>query len=201
MAATLEELRHECSGGMTAEYRAKQMHAVPDFPVVDRLQFIVERCASKRVLDIGASGRLHEALKQVAQAYWGVDHPENNKGQVRPGVFYTDLDEYPGGIPNRDIDVIVCGEVIEHLCSPGAFLKALRAMYVCPLVVSVPNALSEVARLHMRNGYENVHFDHKAWFSYSTLGKLLRTCGWEPKEWRWYNGKPRFAEGIICIAE
>lgn len=201
MAATIDELRSECSGAMTAEYRAKQMHRVPDMPVVDRVAFIVERCNGRAVLDIGASGQLHREIKAVAREYWGVDHPSNDNGGVRPGVFYADLDEDPGGFPCRDIDVIVCGEVIEHPCSPGAFLKALRAKHSCQLIVSAPNALSEIAQAHMRRGFENVHFDHKAWYSYSTLGKLLTACGWKPVQWAWYNGKPRFAEGLIAVAE
>jgi 2-polyprenyl-3-methyl-5-hydroxy-6-metoxy-1,4-benzoquinol methylase len=201
MAATLDQLRRECSGEMTAEYRAKQMHAVPDFPVVDRLAFIVGRCAGKRVLDIGASGLLHKAIVEVAAEYWGIDHPSNDKGEARRNVFYADLDEKPGCIPNRAIDVIVCGEVLEHLASPGAFLKSLRAMYACPLIVSVPNAMSEVARMHMLAGWENVNFDHTCWFSWKTLSGLLGKCGWKPVEWAWYNGKPRLAEGLIVIAE
>jgi 2-polyprenyl-3-methyl-5-hydroxy-6-metoxy-1,4-benzoquinol methylase len=187
--------------GRSPAYMRKQMHACPQADVVDRVEFIVKRCIGKRVLDIGASGHLHEAIALVAKEHWGVDHPSNNDGRSRPGVFYIDLDQRPE-VPNRNIDIIVCGEVIEHLSNPGRLLAAIHAEYPgVPLIVTVPNAFSEIARSHMKHGTINVHFDHVAWYCPQTLKTLLGRAGYRIAEMHWYNGQPRFAEGIIAVAE
>lgn len=180
-------------------YEEKQCHAVPRFSVIDRTDFILEQCSGKVVLDIGASGPLHEAIAEVAKKCYGIDREDGD------GVVGVDLDNLSDtfGLPRfGDVKLIVCGEVIEHLANPGTFLKHLRYAYSgTPVIITVPNAASSILQSNLRRGIESVNSDHVAWYSWKTLSVLLDRYGYVPREWHWYHGEPRFAEGIICVAE
>lgn len=198
MIPTLDDLWTECRtlGHLDPAYVTKQLHRIPDAPVVDRVSYIVEQCRGKRVLNLGcASGVLHEAIAGVAHEIYGVD--------IERGAhtwLVCDLDAVPEQVyaaaKDLEIEVMVAGEVVEHLISPGYMLNMLRLL-ACPLVVSVPNAFSDAGRGWLAKGYENVHRDHTAWYSYKTLHNLLVRCGYTVMEWAWYNGDPGTAEGLI----
>lgn len=183
-----------------AAYEAKQLHRVPDAPVVSREEFLLERCAGKLVLDIGASGPMHDAIVKVAKECWGLDRVSG------PKVIACDLDDDLPNIPWDSSyaapEIIVCGEVLEHLSNPGRFLGKLRSAYPSVLVViTVPNAFSDAARKHLANGIECVNLDHVCYYSYTTLKELVSRSGYAIRSWRWYNGKPMFAEGLIFVCE
>lgn len=205
MTATLDELRNSL-GGRSPAYDAKMMHRVPDAPVVDRAAFILEKCKGKVVLDIGASGPMHAAIVQVAAKCYGIDKPAHGKRESYEEhdggeTWLFNIDDTTCHIPRRDdVDVIVCGEVLEHLTNPGYLLTRLRKQYACPLIVSVPNAFSDIARHHMERGVENCNIEHTCWYSFHTLSELLCRSGYEIAERCWYNGRPRFAEGMIVLA-
>lgn len=176
-----------------ADYVEKMMHAVPDAPVVDRERFILDRCAGKKVLNLGAaSGDLHEKIKSVALSVVGVD-------KQQPTNVLMDLDENPDFVDSQDFDLIVAGEIIEHLANPGRMLKAVRRLE-CPLVLSTTNAFADIGRSHLKRGFENVNKDHVSWYSYKTIKTLLERYNFTIEEFAWYNGKPLFAEGFVLVA-
>ncbi len=196
---TLDDLRTELMTGrpaVSAAYKAKQLHEVPAVPVVKRRDFILERAKGKVVLDVGASGPLHEALVKTAAKVYGLDRTAG------PDVDAIDLDAYGVALPTHaDVELVVCGEVIEHLSNPGWFLDRLRAGYQCPVIVTVPNAFSASGLASLNSGIENVNIEHVAYYSYTTLRVLLERHGFRLTEWAWYNGHPKFAEGLIAIVE
>lgn len=192
---TIAELRETLSGPSPA-YRAKQLHPVPDAPVVSREAFILERCKGKVVLDIGASGPLHDGIKQVAAKCYGIDR------EASDGIDAINLDSvHPMSFDGvrRGVEIVICGEVLEHLSNPGNFLSWLREQYSVPVIITVPNAFSDVCRKWMEEGTENVNVEHVAYYSYHTLKELLRRAGCQIKEHYWYKGRPRFAEGLIVV--
>lgn len=201
--ATIDDLRSQLGSTQRAAvseaYRQKQLHAVPEAPVVDRAAFILERVKGKRVLEFGASGPMHDAIVKVAFACAGVDRVDG------PGVMGFDLDDVQqAGLPPSDapVDLIVCGEVLEHLSNPGWFLTRLRRQFPSvPVLISVPNALSAASVKAVQSGTENVNIDHVCWYSYRTLRTLLERVGYSMTLAGWYNGTPRLAEGFIVIAE
>lgn len=198
MHATLDALWHECRmlGHLDPAYVAKQLHRIPEAPVVDRVAYIVGQCRGKRVLNLGCdSGQLHEAIASVANGLYGVD--------IEAGVrtwLVCDLDAEPEKVYEAarglGIEMIVAGEVVEHLANPGNLLKILGA-FLCPLVVSVPNSFSDAGRQWLAKGWENVHKSHYAWYSWHTLKALLEHYQFKIDEFRWYNGQPGTAEGLI----
>jgi len=204
VSETIQSLLKECSsyGGCSAEYFQKMMHDVPEAPVVDRVKFILAMCrtAPKQVLNLGSSsGDLAAQIISLSPSAVGVDK--------LPGPFTTidcDLDECPQVIKMRcgdTIGLVVAGEILEHLANPGRLLQVLRDLH-CPVVITVPNAFSDVVRQTMINRHrENVNIDHVAWYSYRTMKTLIERYGFTIREWAWYKGLPLTAEGLIFVVE
>ncbi len=70
--------------------------------------------------------------------------------------------EKPADYPKAHFDIVVAGEIFEHLSNPGRALEALRAS-VSPnakLVITVPNAYSLKGFLRAIVGHELIHPDH-----------------------------------------
>jgi hypothetical protein len=192
----------------TTEYAAKMLHAVPKSTSVDRAKFIVERVTGKRVLEFGASGPMHEAIVKAAARVLGVDREDSD------GVVGFDLDavllgepgftQFQRALPEPEFipDVILCGEVIEHLANPGWFLKRLKAQFPgVPVLITVPNAFCIMGfKRHLEQGVENVNIDHVAWYSHRTMKTLLARYGYGIEEFFWYGGDPYTAEGLIMVA-
>jgi 2-polyprenyl-3-methyl-5-hydroxy-6-metoxy-1,4-benzoquinol methylase len=201
--ATIDALRESLAQPATirsAKYDAKMMHAIPVTSVVDRSAFILERVTGKRVLEFGASGPMHRKIVEAAAFCQGVDREDG------PDIVGFDLDdvqaEWMRGIPvGRTWDVIVCGEVIEHLSNPGWFLTRLKRQYPdVPVIITAPNAFSDIAQVHLEHGKENVNVDHMCWYSYRTLRTLLERHGYTIEAFHYYNGEPLTAEGLIMVA-
>lgn len=200
--ASIEELRGQLGNtpSTTDEYKAKMMHPVPAFDEVRRLDYIIMKSTGVRVLNLGcASGDLHESIRAVAKSLVGVD---TEVGTNLPEYLRCDLDEHPEDLDdvNYPYDLVVAGEILEHLGNPGNLLKQLRKMEGHDLLITVPNAFSSISRNHMTRGIENVNKEHVAWYSYTTLKTLLERYKYTIVECHWYNGQPRFAEGLIVLA-
>jgi hypothetical protein len=215
--ASLDELRSHLGKAepspASAAYAAKMLHEIPETDVVERAKFILQKVAGKRVLEFGASGPMHDAIVKAATFVYGVDR------HAAPGVVPFDLDDVTeislpsnGGsvIETGDWrgpvftspDVIVCGEVLEHLANPGYFLHRLIRQYVgVPVIITVPNAFSSAARKSAERGTEQVNKDHVCWYSWKTMSVLLGRYGYEVKEFHFYNGERYTAEGLIFVCE
>lgn len=189
-----------------ADYIRKMMHRIPDAPVVDRVKYILDRCKGKRVLNLGcASGALHQQIKEVAPYAIGADKHEpadlmrDFDAFDKDDVFSTRGTAY-GSTPA--IEIVIAGEILEHLSNPGNLLSALKNMTIqCPILITTPNAFSEPSVRWSRQGYEQVNADHVAWYSYWTLKALVERYGFRIREWAWYGGKPITAEGLIFLVE
>lgn len=203
--ATLDDLRSTLGGTpqITPAYSAKMLHPIPVTTEVDRNAFIVKQCAGKRVLDFGASGVLHDQIVKAAALCVGIDR------DARDGVLAFDLDDvsqtwipptaYRDGLK---WDLLVCGELLEHLTNPGYFLTRLHRQYFgVPLILSVPNAFAKGAQQWLAKGLENVNADHVAWYSPHTISVLLERAGYATGGLYWYGGNGPTAEGLLVVAE
>jgi 2-polyprenyl-3-methyl-5-hydroxy-6-metoxy-1,4-benzoquinol methylase len=199
--ATIDDLRSQLGArpktASDLSYAEKMLHTVPDAPVVNRAEFILDHCRGKRVLEFGASGRMHAQIVAVATSCVGIDRKDAD------GVIGFDLDDVSQQtLPSHDVDVIVCGELLEHLSNPGWFLTRLRKQYAgTTTIITVPNAFSAAAARHIVTGVENCNRDHCSWLSFVTLHTLLGRAGYTDFWFGWYNGKPLTAEGIVVRCE
>lgn len=193
MAATLTELFEECRSDIDPVYAAKYLHDVPPATVVDREEYVVQRVTGQRVLSLGGSGHLEQRLAAVTATLISVDRVWQDDRTI-----VVDLDTVPERIGQfaGSVDLVLCGEVLEHLSNPGRLLDAVRALAV-PVIVTAPNAFSATSRQWLQRAKENVNAEHVAWYSHRTLKTLLERHGFTIVEFHWYKGRPLYAEGLV----
>jgi trans-aconitate methyltransferase len=165
---------------------------------VQRVAFIVERCVRRRVLDLGCYDEtalskrgtghwLHERIAAVATSLLGVDNSpqlpaEGVSTGPRARIVRADVQDFAAirtAVERYgDVEVIVAGELIEHLPNSLAFLRALRQHFPNKeLVATTPNATALSNGLLALARRENCHIDHLQVYSYKTLTTLCRNAG------------------------
>lgn len=219
MFSSIDALRSQLGASETTAaqkaYAEKMMHPLPVAETVDRVKFILERVTGKCVLEFGATGPLHDAAVKVATRVYGFDRPVAERPApyaIENGVEAFDLDDvsqpdlpmrpWPQPSSEPGVEIVLCGEVLEHLSNPGWFLTRLKRQYPgVPVIVTVPNAFTDIARRHLARGYENVNGDHCAWYSPKTLRVLLERAGYEIGEFYYYGAGGPTSEGLIAVTE
>lgn len=202
--ATIDALRSQLGAppatATSPAYAAKMLHPLPVGKALDRSAFILEAVKGKRVLEFGATGPMHDAVVKAAATVLGVDREDD----FESGVMGFDLDDVSEALlpVNGPFDLVLCGEVIEHLSNPGWFLTRLRRQFpTVPVLITVPNAFTVKGRSHLEAGVENVNIDHVSWYSPRTMRTLLERAGYAITDFAWYGGRPPYSEGLIVVAE
>jgi len=170
--------------------------SLADFSLVQRAQYLREICRERDVLHLGCTNWpyreqsaaddrfIHFPLVEVGREVWGVDADQEGLNALAAqgvnNLVRADLEHLDAAPIDRTFDVIVAGEVIEHLSNPGVFLEGVKRFMRADsvLVITTVNAYCGFRFLTygLRGGHganEPVHPDHVAYYSYSTLGHLL----------------------------
>lgn len=216
------------------------------FALVQRVDFLRHVCRDRDVLHLGCTNWpyreqsqgddrfVHFALLETAKAVCGLDSDEEGLSALREqGVghlFRGDLESLHAAPIDKTFDVIVAGEVIEHLSNPGLFLKGVQRFMRADtqLVLTTVNAYcgfrSAIYGLRGRGGrQEPVHPDHVAYYSRSTLNVLMQRAGLSEELFmfydigrehrphnRWYINiindtivalMPQLADGVILVCK
>jgi 2-polyprenyl-3-methyl-5-hydroxy-6-metoxy-1,4-benzoquinol methylase len=171
----------------------------PFLGLVDRTAFLCERVAEKDVLHVGCADHpftadrmsseefLHRRLTAAARSCLGLDLSETAVEMMKSAgitnVVQGDACRMSETLSTR-FDVIVAGEVLEHLPNPSLFLaEAARCLRPSGLLlVTVPNAFNFPRLLGLLRNREVVHRDHCYYFSAKTLSLLARLQGFQLKE-------------------
>lgn len=179
----------------------KPLERLPVRRPVDRVAYIRSACAGRRVLDLGALDEtafeakrgkgngtwLHEEIGAVAADVLGVDSssklaaaglPTGPKSRIVPGDV-TNLAPVLNSLRFTP-EVVVAGELIEHLHTPVEFLQSLRAnpcLQGAMLVLTTPNATALHNILVGVAQRESCHEDHLLILSYKTLTTVMRRAG------------------------
>jgi hypothetical protein len=185
-------------GGYSAAYWDKMMHLIPDAPVVNRESFLLDRAKDKVVLDIGCTGPMGEATSKISAEYHGIDVMVKPAHVAVSRYYLLNLDRVDELPEIEGLDLVIAGEVIEHLSNAGHFLDLLRT-YSVPVILTTPNAYGSVGTYYLNRGIEHVNSEHVAWYSWYTLTNLVERHGFDITEWYWYRGKPNIAEGMIFV--
>lgn len=174
-------------------WRARTLRAAWREPVPDRGEFIVGRCAGRRVLDIGCVAHdvermkspqwLHGRVAAAASSCLGVDVlPEGVAHMVEAGyeVIAHDLTMGPGPLAGANpFDVIVAGELIEHVPSLDMLFTAARDLLATDgeLIITTPNpwAPHRVAAGQRGDCWENA--DHILFAFPSGIAELAERHG------------------------
>lgn len=186
-------------GNQPAEWYEKMVHKIPSAPVFDRAEYLTKAARNKVVLDVGASGPMSFKLQDVAAEYHGIGIDDNPgfDNYYQLNIDHASHHDWP---EIAELDVVIAGEILEHVSNAGWLLAQLY-LYDRPIIVTVPNAFSIGGLNYLRKGIECVNGEHVAWYSYQTLRTLVRRHGFRVLLWGWYNGKPLTAEGIIFHME
>lgn len=170
-----------------------------------KADLLTERVRGRRVLHLGAVGEtysdpqrridlaphsVHARLSALADRCIGVDYDEGSvRALTEQGVFdnliCADVTQLVRrDIPLDHIDVIVVGDIIEHLSNPGAMLDAMRAFADSDsqVVLTTPNALALPIFLRHWRGKEIEGVDHVCSFNRASLTNLLTRHGWRIDE-------------------
>jgi SAM-dependent methyltransferase len=196
--------------------RPPSVHRVPHAPLVDRLAALRDLVRGRRVVDLGfvdeghmgaKRGRgtwLHEVVAAEASVAVGIDADAAGVERARELGF----DAHAGDVEDREslaalgvepAEVVLAGELIEHLDRPGDFLEAVKEL-VAPdgrLILTTPNAHALTNVLGGLAGRELVNPDHVSWLSWRTLETLLARHGWRIESLSYYRF-PRVESGTAA---
>lgn len=213
---------------MSSEFtQGTMVHKLPKAPLVDRIEYLVDLSRGRRVIHVGfvdtgcrtmnqeAEAWLHAHLDAVTTSLVGIDVDEIGVKDAEAAGYEAyvadcrDPDELEA-LGLAPAQLVIAGEVIEHLDDPGAFLSGLQTL-VAPggqLVVTTPNSygLFNVAASLARR--EINHPDHVVMFTWRTLTNMASRHGWEPVETRVYvpsvkdlSGQGVAAKGLGLLAK
>jgi SAM-dependent methyltransferase len=152
---------------------------------------------------VGRGTWLHARLAESASSLVGLDVEEEGVRWATEHGFeaYAVDAQSPKAVAALKLeaaDVVIAGEVVEHLDAPGPFFRSLLQL-VHPdglLVVTTPNAYRLLNFLAPAGGVELVHPDHTAWHSPHTLATLLARSGWEVEDAAYYQNPAPGMEGV-----
>jgi 2-polyprenyl-3-methyl-5-hydroxy-6-metoxy-1,4-benzoquinol methylase len=188
------------------------MKKIPRLKMIRRDDWLIDACRSKRVLHVGCTDLpitsdkiannqlLHAKLADVSEEIIGVDVDREGietLSKLMPDETFLlhSAEDLPSckALCDRDFDVIVAADVIEHLSNIGLFLEGVRKLLQPGgrLLISTPQSFSIKRMLPMLFwSYEYVHPDHIAYFSFSTLFRLLSRYDLEIEQvytFQWHN--------------
>lgn len=159
----------------------------------DRIAYLCSLATGKRILDVGVvdhtlrdpsdASWLHGRLRQVAAHCVGVDVLEPEVSRLRAQGFDVRFDDLTRGPLEENFDLIVVGEVLEHVKNPLALLRSAAAMLDQGgiVVVTVPNPwyVTTIVRSVRRSTLYVDNADHCAWFDPCTMCELGDRVGLE----------------------
>jgi SAM-dependent methyltransferase len=171
-----------------------------------RWQFILARCANRNVLHLGFIGEtdasleqkmgaikdeqtLHSQLLKVASAVTGVDRNERAVEMIRSkfgwdSLHVADVEHLERLELDRTFDVVLFGNLVEHLSCPGLALNGIRRFMneKSELIISTPNAFALLSNIRFTLGSFREGDEHVTGYSKFMLQSLLQRHGYEMTE-------------------
>ena len=183
--------------------RPPSVHRVPTARLVDRVAEVSALVRGKSVIDLGFVDEgqlspkrehgiwLHEQVAAAAREAVGIDADEQGVLRARELGFAAHVGDVEdegslAGLGVGPAEVVLAGELIEHLDRPGAFLEAVKQL-VAPggaLVLTTPNGLA----LTFPRVQSGAALPRAAFNAYQTV---LRPV---------FRLRPNLADGIIAVA-
>lgn len=181
-----------------------------------RIKLITERVAAEdTVLDIGCVRHtlenqewkepqpgefLHADLCRTADRVVGLDLVESDVKRMIDAGYEVQVGNAETFSIDEKFDVIVAGELVEHLSNPGLFLRRCRQHLAedGKVIITTPNP----RRFHMLLWYalgrhENANQEHTLWFDHYVFEELARREGYEMTDWEYY--RPGYAATTMAL--
>ena len=149
--------------------------------------------SGKRVLEVGCStGYMSQLMVERKCVVTGIEVDSAAAELARAycaAVHVLDLNEgnWVKTLPRRAFDVVVLGDVLEHLVDPGRVLRQIAEVLDDDgyLVISLPNVVHWITRLKILMGgfdYElsgTLDHTHLRFFTLKTARKLIENSGFK----------------------
>jgi len=178
--------------------------------LVQRVDIIKSISRGKKVLHLGCTNYpytqlaidgdalLHNELESVASELFGFDYDQEGIDILTAlgstNLYRADLEKLDEVDLDIKFDVIIAGEIIEHLNNPGLFLNGIQRFMNAEseLIITTINAYCALRfatyALRGKGGTnEPVHPDHVYYFSYRTLKLLVERAGLTVKDFYFYD--------------
>ncbi len=156
--------------------------------LIDRYEYILHQCSNKDILDLGCVDHdflihskdkdhpwLHKSIKEVANSILWVDFLEKDIELMNKNWFTA----VQANVENMNLwkifDVIVAGEIIEHLQNPGLFLQSCKTHmnWDSLLIISTPNPFYYLHQYQILRFWKPIiHEEHTCYFDPQTLSYL-----------------------------
>ncbi|MGH9890790.1 MAG: class I SAM-dependent methyltransferase [bacterium] len=142
---------------------------------------------------------MHQRIEDVAKEVIGIDVSAEAIGFLRAAgmstVYLGDAEKLSAAPLRGAFDVVVAGELMEHLENPGCFLEGVRGVLTRggSLLVTTANALSVLGAMRAMLGREIVHPEHTFYFSQRTLSELCSRYDFKCVEYGFYAPPTRSA--------
>lgn len=182
---------------MATDYLIRQRaHIIPkdDGETIDwndsKIRFIAERCKGKKVLDLGCVQHdprfsrskkwLHKAVRSVASEIRGLDlDQEGVKALKEMGYDRISVGDAQDFELGETFDVIVAGDLIEHLHNVGGFMKScVRHMTSkSELLICTPNPWHWHKWVRAFYRQPPVNEEHTFWMCPDTLKQVAERFG------------------------
>lgn len=180
------------------------------FPLVQRIEYLKELCRGKKVLHLGCADypytemaiknktHLHFELMDIARELYGFDYDQPGIDILAAhgvrNLYRADLEKLEDVPLDERFEVIIAGEMIEHLSNPGLFLQGIKR-FMNPnsnLIITTINAYGGfrffVYGMKGKGGSnEPVHPDHVAYYSYSTLQLVVNRANLKVNKFAFYD--------------
>lgn len=192
-----EELSHDVEKDPSHAQAVSFKHDIPVRSVVDRqnhVLFLVSEAS--QVLHVGCSdhpltesllsgtGLLHSRILEVNPQTIGFDLSRTGLSLLETrypnaSFMHGNAEQLDTFFPPERFDLIVAGEILEHLSNPGSFLDSCATVLSesGTLLLTVPNAFGFRRLIHNFLGVENYHPDHAFYFSENTIRTLVSRHG------------------------
>ncbi len=195
----MTDLDHHSTVRVDQSDQSGLVHRLPPAELVDRIPYLCRLATAKRVVHVGFADAgyrdlqrvegtwLHDHLERASSELVGIDLDERGVAEARQGGHEAHVADCCDPATVRSLQVepaelVLAGEIIEHVGAPGSLLDGLRLL--CRddgvLVITTPNACGWVNPMAAVAGLEVNHPDHVVMFTWFTLTNLLRRHGWEP---------------------
>lgn len=173
-------------------YNKKFKESIPGWEATRVAKIIELTGTNKKVLDVGCGGGIiGSQIGMTGNSVYGVDISLSNVKKARSkGIKAKQCNIENDTIPFKTkFDIIVAGEIIEHVFDTENFLKKLRRKLNKDgdLIITTPNAAAFGRRLllligrnpHLEPSADTKYAGHVRYFTKDSLEELLKSTGFK----------------------
>lgn len=179
--------------------------------VDDRIMLILDEISSEdEVLDLGC---VHHSAQNESKDYWlhkylcekagyvmGLDLLENDVQTLRDLGYNVVAGNVENINLNKKFDVVVMGELIEHVQNVGIILSNLKLHLKDKgkLIITTPNTFNIIHFITLLlRGELKINNEHVAWYDHNTLNSLLKRNGFKISKIKYSKAEKRHPGWII----